>query len=178
MTGKWHLGHTPELLPFARGSTELLPWLIPARITGNRGPICRSTIKLIGMLTETSIRSQMIFTLQSILLIRLLNLLPRTKVMTNLSLPTSLSAVHMPVQAPKEFSDKYKGVYDAGWTVMRERRHLAAEEAGVVPEGTRRSVTPGTLEWGGLSEEQNSIMLDGWKFMREWLTQWILISGD
>ena len=60
----------------------------------------------------------------------------------------------MPVQAPKEFSDKYKGIYDAGWTVMREKRHSAAEEAGIVPKGTKSLVTPGTLEWKSLSQEQ------------------------
>jgi len=56
-------------------------------------------------------------------------------------------AVHMPVQAPREFSDKYAGVYDEGWAVMREKRHQAAEAAGVVPENTDAVVTPGTLEW-------------------------------
>ena len=91
MTGKWHLGHTPELLPFARGFDRTIAMADTGADNWDREPICRSTIKLIGMLTETSIRFQMIFTLQSILLIRLLNLLPQTKVMTNLSLPTSLS---------------------------------------------------------------------------------------
>jgi len=58
------------------------------------------------------------------------------------------------VQAPREFSDKYAGVYDEGWTVMRENRRLAAEEAGVIPEGTEAVVTPGTLIWDNLTEEQ------------------------
>jgi len=65
-------------------------------------------------------------------------------------------AVHIPVQAPKEFSDKYAGVYDEGWTVMRERRRVAAEEAGVIPEGTKSTVTPGTLEWESLTEKQRA----------------------
>jgi len=60
----------------------------------------------------------------------------------------------MPVQAPREFSDKYAGVYDQGWTVMREQRRLAAEEAGVIPENTEVIVTPGTLDWNALTEEQ------------------------
>ncbi|MCG8414741.1 MAG: sulfatase-like hydrolase/transferase, partial [Pseudomonadales bacterium] len=63
-------------------------------------------------------------------------------------------AVHMPVQAPKEFSDKYAGTYDEGWSVMREKRRVAAEAAGVIPQDTQMVVTPGTLEWESLTEEQ------------------------
>ena len=37
---------------------------------------------------------------------------------------------------------------------MREKRHSAAEEAGIVPKGTKSLVTPGTLEWESLSQEQ------------------------
>jgi len=37
---------------------------------------------------------------------------------------------------------------------MREKRRLAAEEAGVIPKGTEAVVTPGTLIWENLSEEQ------------------------
>jgi len=63
-------------------------------------------------------------------------------------------AVHMPVRAPREFSDKYTGVYDEGWTVMRNKRRVAAERAGIIPRGTETVVTPGTLDWDSLSEEQ------------------------
>ncbi len=59
----------------------------------------------------------------------------------------SFQAVHMPVQAPREFSDKYTGVYDEGWAVMREKRRVAAEVSAVIPSGTEAIVTPGTLEW-------------------------------
>ena len=62
----------------------------------------------------------------------------------------------MPVQAPREFSDKYAGVYDEGWTVMRERRRIADEEVGVIPKNTEAIVTPGTLDWNVLTDEQRA----------------------
>ena len=34
----------------------------------------------------------------------------------------SLSAIHAPVQAPKEFVEKYKAIYSEGWDVLREKR--------------------------------------------------------
>ena len=48
----------------------------------------------------------------------------------------SLQAVHIPVQAPTEFIDKYDGVFDAGWDVMREERWQRTMELGLVPETT------------------------------------------
>ena len=155
MTGKWHLGHTPELLPFARGfdrtiamadtgadnweQKTYLPIYDQAHwyADGNEHTLPDDFYsseyfidKTIEFIASNESDDEPFFAY------------------------IPFQAVHMPVQAPKEFSDKYKGVYDAGWTVMRERRHLAAEEAGVVPEGTRKLVTPGTLEWESLSEEQ------------------------
>lgn len=48
----------------------------------------------------------------------------------------SLQAVHIPVQAPEEFIDKYDGVFDAGWDVMRKERAQRAIDLGLVPETT------------------------------------------
>lgn len=48
----------------------------------------------------------------------------------------SLQAVHIPVQAPAEFIDKYDGVFDAGWDVMRKERAQRAIDLGLVPETT------------------------------------------
>ena len=91
MTGKWHLGHTPELLPFARGFDRT----IAMADTGADNWEQRTYLPIYDQAhwyadgNEHTLPDD--FTLQSILLIRLLNLLPQTKVMTNLSLPTSLS---------------------------------------------------------------------------------------
>jgi arylsulfatase/uncharacterized sulfatase len=51
----------------------------------------------------------------------------------------SFQAVHIPVQVPREYIDKYDGVFDRGWKVMREERLQKAIELGLVPEGTRLS---------------------------------------
>jgi arylsulfatase A-like enzyme len=50
-------------------------------------------------------------------------------------------AVHAPHHVPKEWSDKYRGKFDAGWDVARERILAKQKELGVVPanaELTRR----------------------------------------
>ena len=60
----------------------------------------------------TSIPCQMISILLGILLIKLLNLLIRNESDKPFFAYIPFQAVHIPVQAPKEFSDKYAGVYD------------------------------------------------------------------
>jgi arylsulfatase A-like enzyme len=50
-------------------------------------------------------------------------------------------AVHAPHHVPKEWSDKYRGKFDAGWDVAREQILARQKELGVVPadaELTRR----------------------------------------
>ena len=63
-------------------------------------------------------------------------------------------AVHIPVQAPQEFIDRYMGVYDDGWQALRERRHQRAIEIGLVPEGTQMVDMSSTGDWEGLSPER------------------------
>lgn len=49
----------------------------------------------------------------------------------------ALQAVHIPVQAPAEFIDRYDGIFDAGWDVMREQRKERAIQLGLVPPSTK-----------------------------------------
>ena len=43
-------------------------------------------------------------------------------------------ATHAPHHVPKEWSDKYKGKFDAGWDVLRERIIAEQKNLGVVPD--------------------------------------------
>ena len=45
----------------------------------------------------------------------------------------AFQAVHIPVQAPKEFSDHYAGKFDAGWEATRRARWDRAVASGIVP---------------------------------------------
>ncbi|MGM7698749.1 arylsulfatase [Microbacterium sp. A84] len=48
----------------------------------------------------------------------------------------ALGATHTPFQAPREFVERYRGAYEEGWDVIRERRYQRQLETGVIPEGT------------------------------------------
>lgn len=74
----------------------------------------------------------------------------------------SYQAVHSPHQAPKEFIDKYNGVYDAGWNIVREQRLERQKALGIFgPDAqldpTIDKTTMYTLDdWDALSAEEQA----------------------
>ena len=57
-------------------------------------------------------------------------------------------AMHYPHQAPKAYIDKYRGRFDEGWDVLRERYFERQIELGIVPPGTRLAPpNPGVKPW-------------------------------
>ena len=157
MTGKWHLGHTPALLPSARGFDRTIAMADTGADNWEQRtylPIYEEAHWYADGAAHTlpdDFYSSEYFIDKTIEFID-----SNADDGQPFFAYIPFQAVHMPVQAPKEFSDKYAGVYDEGWKVMREKRRLAAEAAGVIPENTQAIVTPGTLDWDGLSEEQQA----------------------
>lgn len=63
-------------------------------------------------------------------------------------------AVHMPVQAPQEYIDKYMGVYDLGWDSLRAQRRQRAVELGIVASNTAMVDMSTTDDWDALDEQR------------------------
>ena len=155
MTGKWHLGHTPELLPSARGFERT----IAMADTGADNWEQRTYLPIYDEAHwyadgEKHTLPDDFYSSEYFIDKTLEFIIANESDDKPFFAYIPFQAVHMPVQAPREFSDKYAGVYDQGWTVMREQRRLAAEKAGVIPENTEIIVTPGTLDWNALTEDQ------------------------
>ena len=69
----------------------------------------------------------------------------------------ALQAVHIPVQAPGEFIDRYDGVFDAGWDVMRKERWQRTIELGLVPPTTTLApVHEDHRAWDDLSAQEKA----------------------
>ena len=67
-------------------------------------------------------------------------------------------ATHAPHQAPAEYLEKYRGRYDEGWDVIRERWYQRQLELGVISEGTRLAPrNPGVDAWADLPENQRAL---------------------
>jgi arylsulfatase/uncharacterized sulfatase len=62
-------------------------------------------------------------------------------------------ANHVPLQAPKEYIDKYKGRYKDGWEALREERRQKAIALGLMPASAVAVRMKTTGDWNALSEK-------------------------
>ena len=70
----------------------------------------------------------------------------------------AFGTAHCPHQAPQEYLDKYRGRYDEGWDVIRERRFARQKELGIVPEdAVLAPLNPGVEAWDKLSADQQKL---------------------
>ncbi|MGQ3177962.1 MAG: sulfatase-like hydrolase/transferase, partial [Blastomonas fulva] len=66
--------------------------------------------------------------------------------------------VHIPVQAPAQFTRKYADTYRQGWAVMRTARWQRAQAMGLIPQGAPLADPPeGLREWDSLSAEEQAL---------------------
>lgn len=67
-------------------------------------------------------------------------------------------AIHIPVQAPPEFTRKYKDTYREGWAAMRKARWERAQANGLIPQGAPLADPPrGLRRWESLSREEQAL---------------------
>ncbi len=67
-------------------------------------------------------------------------------------------ATHAPHQAPASYLEKYRGRYDEGWDIVRERWFARQLELGVVPPGTELAPrNPGVEPWDDLPANQQRL---------------------
>ena len=67
-------------------------------------------------------------------------------------------ATHTPLQAPKEWIDRFKGQFDMGWDRYRELALERQKKLGVVPPDTKLTPRPASIPaWDSLSPAQKKI---------------------
>lgn len=67
-------------------------------------------------------------------------------------------ALHIPVQAPPEFTANYLETYRDGWEALQTRRWQRAQELGLVPAGAAQpALHPDLRKWNDLSEDQQRL---------------------
>ncbi len=70
----------------------------------------------------------------------------------------AFGATHSPHQAPVSYREKYRGRYDEGWDVVRQRWFERQKELGVIPADTELSPrNPGIKPWDELSDDQRRL---------------------
>ncbi len=156
MAGKWHLGANEGFRPHDRGFDQTYVLLdgaadnYSAMSAGHvAGPM--ATFSKNGAIIErpVGIHSNELYTNK---LIEFLD--PEQNTEKPFFAYLSLQTAHWPHQAPREFIDKYRDVYSAGWDVIRQQRIDKLKELGVLssnhPETPR---FPGVPAWDALPDE-------------------------
>jgi len=70
----------------------------------------------------------------------------------------AFQAVHIPVQAPRDLTEHYNGVYDAGWEQLREQRWRRAQELGLIPAAAPLGTPhPSLRAWGALPAQEQAL---------------------
>ena len=71
----------------------------------------------------------------------------------------SFQAQHIPVQAPKEFTEKYLDLYQDGWNALRERRLKRAQELGIFPEDKNAVNSLENYPWEEETQEEKELLI-------------------
>jgi arylsulfatase len=67
-------------------------------------------------------------------------------------------AMHAPHHVPKEWADKYQGMFDEGWDAYREKVFARQKELGIVPQDAELSRhDPDVQDWDALPEEERKL---------------------
>ena len=70
----------------------------------------------------------------------------------------AFGACHAPHQAPRSTIEKYRGAFDAGWDVERERILARQKELGIVPPDTRLAPrNPDVRAWSELGPDERRL---------------------
>jgi arylsulfatase A-like enzyme len=70
----------------------------------------------------------------------------------------AFQAIHIPVQAPREITDRYEGVYDQGWHALHKQRWRRAVELGLIPvDSTPAHMPETTRDWQSLNSSEKEL---------------------
>ncbi len=156
MTGKWHLGHDEKTLPSKRGFDRTF-------ILGGSGASNYNSSGYLPMKPhahwyadgeETELPED--FYSSKTYIDKMISFHQQE---ANKSNPffsyIAFQAIHTPVQAPKEFVEKYREVYKKGWNQLRKDRFEKAKELGYIPQETKYvDPFPQFKKWDELSDKK------------------------
>ncbi len=189
MTGKWHLGDDYDSLPVSHGFDrsfalaasgadnfekksympyyKTAPWFedgvpadLPADFYSSKFIVDRMIDYIEGSTSDSPFFAYMAF-----------------------------QAIHIPLQAPREFIERYEGVYDNGWDSLRQTRWEQARALGLIDKNAPLPGPHSALDaWDDLSAEHkafyarsmevNAAMLEAMDFHVERFVEFLRATGQ
>jgi arylsulfatase len=155
MAGKWHLGYSKEALPAAQGfedsfilaeggadnyelksytpkypTAHFFDGLKPADLPPNFYSTEFYTDKMIGWIDANLSDGKPFFAY------------------------LAYQAVHMPLQVPAEYTERYLDTYQAGWDKVKAIRYQRQVEMGLMPSGLQLNKPSIVPDWSSLPEDE------------------------
>ncbi|MFN4354543.1 arylsulfatase [Parvibaculum sp.] len=159
VTGKWHLGHTPSALPPSHGFDR--SFVLDASGADNWEQ--RSYLPIYSDAPwfedgEAASLPEDFYSSQFIVDKAIDYIEEGEGASTPFFAYLAFQAVHIPVQAPREFVEKYEGVYAEGWEVLRRARFENVVARGLMPESMELGPMPdGLRAWEALSDRERAL---------------------
>lgn len=159
MTGKWHLGHGPGDLPNEHGFDRSLA--LDASGADNWAPKPYMPYYQTAPWFEDGEPAKMPaeFYSSTLLVDRMIDYLRADAAKDEPFFAyLSFQAVHIPVQAPAEYTQRYAGRFEAGWGELRRARWQRAKDLGLIPEAAPLAPAPEKLRtWESLDADDKRI---------------------
>jgi arylsulfatase len=161
MSGKWHLGLTPDEDPHARGFDRSFALLQGAHNHFGQGGFGEQWNPKVGATYTDDGRVTTIpsdFYSSDYFTTKLIQQIDASDSRRPFFAYLAFTAPHSPLMAPKDLIAKYHGRYDAGWEVLREQRLARLKALGLVAaDVTPHEIVPDPHAWEKLSPEQKKI---------------------
>lgn len=159
MTGKWHLGHGPGQLPVAHGFDR--SFILDASGADNWEQKTYMPYYQQADWFEDGKRAQLPkdFYSSQFLVDQMMAYLDKDQARSEPFFAyIGFQAIHIPVQAPEEYTERYLGQFDQGWDVLRTVRWQRAQERGLIPQGAPLAATHEKLRpWASLDKDEQAL---------------------
>jgi len=157
LTGKWHLGKTKDLLPSQRGFERTVAMADTGADNWEKKPYLPIYKKSNWFADGKEMDLPDDFYSSEYFIDKTIEFIDSNiKDQKPFFSYIPFLAVHIPVQAPREFTDKYMGNYDEGWEKLRKKRLERARAKKIVPDGTEMVTMATTVDWESLSEDEKA----------------------
>lgn len=155
MAGKWHLGRTPELLPSQRGFERTVAMADTGADNWEQKPYLPIYEKANWFADGKEMQLPDDFYSSRFLIDKTIEFIDGNRGDGRPFFAyVPFQAVHIPVQAPQAFIDRYLGTYDGGWQALRRQRHASAVALGLVPADSAMVTMSTTGDWEALTPAQ------------------------
>jgi arylsulfatase/uncharacterized sulfatase len=154
MVGKWHLGHGEGDLPPAHGFDRSLVLDASGADNWAQKPYMPYYQDAPWFEDGKAVRLPEAFYSSELIIDKAIQYIDAGSADAPFFSHVSFQAVHIPVQAPREFSDRYAGQFDGGWEQLQEARWQRAKVLGLIPADAPLAPLPeGARKWDELSPD-------------------------